>query len=383
LKSTQRKKLNRFREPISGSTAGIAPGWVEGVKKIAVLRANAIGDYIFALPALYALRAAYPQAEIVLLGKDWHVDYITGRPGPVKRVLPVPPYKGVSRPDTWQGSSADQEKQLEQFFTLAQQECFDLALQMHGGGGNSNPFLLRLGARLTAGSKAHGAPALDRWMPYIYWQHEIYRLLEVAGLVGAPPVMIEPRIEVTTRDREELREVVPTASQPYVVIHPGASDPRRRWSAERFAAVGDRLYQEGCQVYVVGIPAEQEVVEQVCQSMKAPAHNLCGAISLHGLTALLDEAALVIANDSGPRHLAEAVGTPTVGIYWCGNVINAGSSFRTFHRPHLSWRLDCPACGKNTLHESCEHTLSFVDEVQVDEVVESALDILRLSVEAS
>lgn len=57
----------------------------EGVRKIAVLRANALGDYVFSLPALDALRAAYPQAEIVLLGQPWHARFLAGRPGPLDR----------------------------------------------------------------------------------------------------------------------------------------------------------------------------------------------------------------------------------------------------------------------------------------------------------
>src|SRR5436309_7008981 len=69
---------------------------VRGVRKIAVLRANALGDFIFALPALEALRAAYPQAEIVLLAKGWHATFLKGRPGPVDRVVVVPPCEGVS-----------------------------------------------------------------------------------------------------------------------------------------------------------------------------------------------------------------------------------------------------------------------------------------------
>src|SRR5439155_12340988 len=58
-----------------------------GVEKIAVLRANALGDFIFALPALDALRAAYPAAELVLLGAPWHARLLTGRPGPVDRAV--------------------------------------------------------------------------------------------------------------------------------------------------------------------------------------------------------------------------------------------------------------------------------------------------------
>jgi hypothetical protein len=75
---------------------------VQGVGKLAVLRANSIGDYLVSLPALQALRAAYPAAELVLLGADWHVGFLAGRSGPVDRCLPVPPTAGVrdDRPPT-------------------------------------------------------------------------------------------------------------------------------------------------------------------------------------------------------------------------------------------------------------------------------------------
>jgi ADP-heptose:LPS heptosyltransferase len=161
-----------------------------------------------------------------------------------------------------------------------------------------------------------------------------------------------------------------------VVLHPGASDPRRRWPAERFAQVGDALAHEGYKVLLVGIPDEAGVVERVSERMEMPAQNLCGALTLHALTGVIRRAALVIANDSGPRHLAEAVGTPTVGLFWAGNVINAGSAFRSLHRPLLSWRLECAVCGRNTIHDSCSHSASFVDDIRIEEALEAAFDLL-------
>src|SRR5918912_1332 len=71
-------------------------GRVANVTKIAVLRANGLGDFIFALPALEALRAAYPQAELVYLGKRWHHALLAGRPGPLDRIVVVPPSAGVN-----------------------------------------------------------------------------------------------------------------------------------------------------------------------------------------------------------------------------------------------------------------------------------------------
>jgi ADP-heptose:LPS heptosyltransferase len=357
------------------------PGWVPGVRKIAVLRANAIGDFVVALPALQALHSAYPEARIVLMGKSWHHHFLTGRPGPISRVIPVPPSRGVSCPDTWQTPSPAEELLLEHFFSAMQAEHFDLALQMHGGGGFSNPFVLKLGANLTAGMKSPTAAPLDRWIPYIYWQHEVMRLLEVARLVGAPPVAIEPHLAVTRRDLEESFQALPETDSRLVVLHPGASDPRRRWPARNFAQVGDALRLAGVTVAIVGIDEEREVAARMTESMREQAVDLCGKLSLPALAGLLSRAHLVVANDSGPRHLAEAVGTPTVGIFWCGNLINAGAAFRTFHRPHLSWRLDCPVCGQNTIHNPCGHSVSFVDQVSVEEVVESALDVLALGKE--
>ncbi len=367
LKNGRESRLE-FR-PGAGSRYERLPG----IRKIAVVRANALGDFVFALPALHALQAAYPQAEIVLLGKRWHEEFLKGRPGPVTRVVVVPPSKGVNEP-----AEHENLAELDRFFTEMQAEHFDLALQMHGGGRNSNPFTLRLRASYTAGMKTPDAAVLDRWMPYIYWQNEISRLLEVVSLVGAAPIMLEPQLQVTQRDLDESCKAFPQNDQPLVVLHPGASDTRRRWAPQNFAAVGDVLSKEGYLVTVVGIPDEQDAVNEVLEAMQQPVVDLCGKLSLHGLTGLLRRASLIVANDSGPRHLAEAVGTPTVGIYWCGNVINAGSAFRTKHRPHLSWRLECPICGRNTIHDRCEHNPSFVDEVRVEEVVESALDVLHL-----
>jgi ADP-heptose:LPS heptosyltransferase len=294
------------------------------VRKVAVLRANAIGDFIFALPALEALRAAFPRAEIVLLGRDWHPGFLDGRPGPLNRVVAVPPSRGVhERPE-----AAEDSPELQAFFEQARRENFDIALQMHGGGRYSNPFVRRLGARLTAGLKAPDAIALDRWVPYVYFQPEILRLLEVVGLVGARPVELEPRLAVTEKDLEEAERAVPPVSGAIVVLNPGAGDGRRRWPVEKFAQVGDALAAAGAHVVVHGTEWERPLVEGVTGHMCADAQAACGSLSLGGLAGLLSRARLVISNDSGPLHIAAAVGAATVGIYWCGNLITAGPMTR-------------------------------------------------------
>jgi ADP-heptose:LPS heptosyltransferase len=360
-------------------------GLVANVDRIAVLRANALGDFLFALPALEALRAAYPRAELVLLGAPWHARWLSGRPGPVDRVLVLPPANGIREADSKE--RAEGVPAMADFLASARREGFDLALQMHGGGGNSNPVVSGLGARVTAGLRATDAPPLDRWIRYVYYQPEIVRYLEVAALVGAEPVTLTPAVAVTDADRAEARRVAGTPARPRAALHPGATDTRRRWPAERFAEVADALAADGFEVLVTGTEGERDVVERVQQAARAPVRPLVGELSLGGLAGLYAECAVVVSNDSGPVHLAAAVGTPTVGIFWVGNVINCAVPLRGRHRPIVSWTIHCPVCGVDCTRdlyparggagESCDHRDSFVTDVPVVEVVAAVADLTR------
>ncbi len=346
---------------------------IEEVRKIAVLRAGGLGDFIFTLPALDALREAYPEAEITLLGGPLQTGLLENRTEPAQRAILVPPSTGVNGPDT--GVDEDEEE-LERFFEQMREKRFDLALQMHGGGGYSNPFVHRLGARVTAGAQAPDAPALDRAVPYVYFQSEILRYLEVASLVGAWTADLEPRLQVTEDDLTEARKVVPEDEGPLVALHPGAGDSRRRWPPEKFATVGDALAKAGARVAVVGVEEDRTLISGITNDMDHEALDLCGQLSLGGLTGLLSRCTVVVSNDSGPLHLAGAVGATTVGIYWGPNLINAGPPNRLCHRPALSWRSSCPVCGATLFDYDCGHTVSVVADVAVEEVSNYALDLL-------
>lgn len=354
-------------------------GWVPDVRKIAVVRANSLGDFVFALPALDALRSAYPDAEIVLLGLDWHARFLAGRPGPVDRVVVVPPYGGVS---VWEGTPEDPAEQ-ERFFASMAAERFDLAVQIHGGGLHSNPFTRRLGARLTAGLKTPNAVALDRWVPYVYSQKEVARYLEAVALVGAPPRGLEPRIAVTPADLAEANRLVPDTGLPLVALHPGAVDSERRWPPEKFASVGDALAAAGARVVVTGTASEGKLVRAVIETMRGEALDLCGRTTLSGLAGLLSRCAVVVANDTGPLHLAAAVGAATVGIYWGYNLLNAGPLTRARHRPCIGWRVDCPTCHANRVLQACADRSSLIADVAVERVVAAALELLTAAGDGS
>ncbi len=353
---------------------------VPGVERIAVLRSNGIGDFVMVVPALEAVRAAYPDAEITYLGTHWHPDLLEGRPGPWDRCVVVPPYPGVRGGDEATRDSSE----VRAFFAAQQREGYDLALQLHGGGGNSNPFVRALGARVTAGSCDVGAPPLDRWLRYSYYQHEVHRFLEVVALVGAAPVTVEPALAVTEADLRAADVVLGPVTRPLVAVHPGASDARRRWPAESFAEVADSLADAGAQVVLVGQgPDDVAGAARIAAAMRATPLDLVDRLTLSAMTGVLSRCRLVVGNDSGPRHLAAAVGTATVGVYWCGNMINAGPLTRTRHRVGVSFRANCPVCGADQGPGRCPHDPSFVADVPVADVVGHARELYEAEAQSA
>lgn len=361
-----------------GSPGGVFAGRGErlpGVCSIAVLRANAVGDFVLALPALEALRQAYPDAHITLLGRAWHAAFLSGRPSPLDEVVVLPAIAGVSVPP-----EGDEDRAAcDALVARLQARRFDLALQLHGGGRYSNPLVQRLQARYTAGLQAADAPPLDRTLPYREFQPEVLRLLETVALVGATGRQVEPRLVTTPRDRAEADAALPPSGRPLVVLQPGATDPRRCWSPAHFAAVGDHFAEQGAEVAINGTEAEAPAVQAVLQAMRhrARARDLGGRLSLGGLLGLLARARLLVSNDTGPAHLARAIDVPTVVVYWIGNLSGYGPVSAARHAVALSWRLDCPACGRNCVGVDCGHPDSFVDDVSPAEVISLAEPLYR------
>jgi ADP-heptose:LPS heptosyltransferase len=347
---------------------------VPDVRRIVVLRPNRIGDFVFALPALHALRSTYPEAKIIFIGKKWHADFLAERPGPVDEVVVMPPCPGIGAP-----VNADSDPvQLQDFIDSMRNAEVDLAVQIYGGGRYSNPFIKRLGARLTIGLKAPDAEPLDRWVSYPFLHHERLLMLEAAALVGASTVRLGPELQVTKRDREEAAQIIPSdASRPLVVIHPGASDVRRYWPADRFAAVADFLADQGAMIAVHGVAAEAGLARAVMEKMRHPAVDACGKLSVSGLCGLLDRAALLISNDSGPLHLGIAIGTPSVGIYWLTNLFLSGPLSQDKHRAAMAMRVHCPVCGAPNITSRCPHDVCFVDEVSFEEVAGLAMELFQ------
>ena len=390
--------------PTAPGRAG--PLLVPDVRRVVVLRANGLGDYVVAQPALAALRAAYPDAAITLVTSPPVAALLDGRPAPVDEVLAAPRVAGVRGEPGPGGAPAHPPAADEGGSTPQRGRGGDPRRDKARGGRNANPLLLRFGARVTAGSRAPGAAPLERTVPWTDFQHDVLRWLEVVGLVGAEPVHLLPRLPVTAADRAAADALLGDTllgdtllgdtllgdtlrggglggvpPRPLVALHPGATDPRRRWPPHRLGELGAALAARGARVVLLGGPGDAPLVAGIRAGLGgADAVDLSGRLTMAGLVGVLERAALFVGNDSGPRHLAEAVGTPTVGVFTRANLVDVAPLFRARHRVLVSWASRCAACGVDYLADPCGHDASVLADVAVEDVLAPAVELLDLPV---
>ncbi|HEX2275205.1 MAG TPA: glycosyltransferase family 9 protein [Acidimicrobiales bacterium] len=145
--------------------------------------------------------------------------------------------------------------------------------------------------------------------------HEVQRSLSLVGAVGYR-LPADDDGSLAVRD-EALRRPNPAGAGPYVVVHPGASVPARAWPPEGHAAVVQALTHQGRKVVVTGGPGEQSLTARVAGAAAARSDvtDLGGATDLATLAVVLAGAAVVVVGNTGPAHLAAAVGTPVVSLF--------------------------------------------------------------------
>ncbi len=357
------------------SQAWMLPG---RIRRVLVLRALGLGDLICAGPALRALRATFPDAEITLLGLPWAQEYVA-RIEALDRWVGLPGWPGMSE-------QALQVEQLPKFLAEMQAKRLDLALQLHGSGEASNGLLALLGARLCAGFCRAGAwlpPGHEvRFVPWPEQGHESRRLLTLCRHLGLAAVDETLEFPVRAGDIESLAQVWPEfhRARPYVCLHAGAQLASRRWPAQRFAAVADALHDAGYHIVLSGSVQEQRLGLQLEAMMKAPCVNLVGLTNLWTLGALVGSARCLIANDTGVSHVAAALRVPSLIVSCGGDVQRWAPPDARLHRV-LSKPAPCRPCAHPdcpTGH-GCAHALSVYEVLAA---LQPLLDLPPISINA-
>ncbi|MGE5308106.1 MAG: glycosyltransferase family 9 protein [Deltaproteobacteria bacterium] len=283
------------------------------IRSVAVFRALCLGDLLCCVPALRALKAWLPRAQITFIGLPWSRAFAGRFSRYLDGFIEFPGFPGLPE------SVAD-VRLLPAFLRGVQEKHFDLALQMHGNGRVTNPLAELFGACVTAGFFAEGAyfPP-DGWpVPYPDHLHEILRCLTLVGSIGAQA--LDPALEfpLTPADEEEFRELPgsrPLDNGSYIVVHPGSRSRARRWSPEGFAVSCDALSGGKLTVAITGSAQEWDLAERIRVKMKSRGVNLAGKTTLGSLAVLLRGSRLLIANDTGISHLACALKVPSVIVF--------------------------------------------------------------------
>ena len=312
-------------------------------QRILLIKPSAIGDVVHALPVLNLLRKKWPASKISWLVTPACADLIQGH----SQLDDVILFERKRLAHAWKNSGA--AKALHRFSRNLREREFDLVIDLQG--------LLRSGwlawqTRAATRIGFRNARELG-WIFYTHRvpidtldQHAVDRYLAIAAALGCEKEPVEFHFATTDEDRAAVAQLIPTGHR-FAVLLPGTNWLTKRWPIEHFAACVEPLkLRFGLETVVAGSPADSPL------GAKIAGLNLCGKTTLRQLVALLERAELVIANDSGPMHIAAALGKPLITPYGPTNPIRTGP----YRRMDTVIRVDipCSPCySRRCSHQSC------------------------------
>lgn len=248
--------------------------------ELLVLRALKLGDLLVAVPALHALRRAFPEHRLRYAAQGWLTEALQLVGG-----FELLPTHGLDEPIAVEPGSVD------------------VAVNLHGSGPESQERIEELRARHTI---SHVSERRDgpRWQPGLHERERWTRLLQWHG------------IEADPLDFRLNRPPVFTGTPDATVIHVGAAYGSRLWPVDRFASVASKLAASGHRVVFTGSSAERERALMACRRAGlAETAVVAGQLTLSQFAAIVADARLVISADTGAAHLASAYGRPSVVLF--------------------------------------------------------------------
>jgi heptosyltransferase I len=321
-----------------------------------------MGDILHALPAVTALRQAHP---------DWVIDWVveprwlpllaaegsTGR-GPnqpiVDQIHLAPTRQWRKAPLGWK--TVSEIRILRQALRAA---GYDAVLDLQGAIRSAVVGRLAGCPRLIGEAEPRERAARRLYSERVETRgvHVIEQDVELASAVAGDALApVRPLLPVDPAAEAWAEKILPPSTQPAVLINPGAGWGAKRWPVERYAVVAQSLIERGCRVLVNAGPGEEALTESISKATNGAAAPIDSSpSSLAQLIALTRRVALVIAGDTGPLHLACALGKPVVGIYGPTDPTRNGpygTRFRVLRNPGSRrdhTRRDAPEAGLLTI----------------------------------
>lgn len=355
-------------------------------QNILCIRLDTIGDVIMTAPAMRALKSNHPDRRITLMTSEAGATVAPLIKDIDEVIVYDAPWLKATQPRL---DSAPEYAMIERL----RQAKFDAAIIFTVYSQNPLPsaFLCYMAGIPLRLAHCHENPyqLLTHWVkdpePDQLIRHEVRRQLELVASVGCPVEALLPEQESiapsflnipdSTLHQVQwlLVESGVNLQRPWIVMHPGATAASRRYPAEGFAQAARQLVQDaGIQIIFTGTRPEAELVASIRQQMAVESFSLVDRLTLTELSALLKLTSLLVSNNTGPVHIASAVGTPVVDLYALTNI------------QHTPWNVPnrvlfhdvpCRLCYKSICPQEHHHCLRLVEPEQI---VQAALELLNL-----
>jgi ADP-heptose:LPS heptosyltransferase len=346
-------------------------------KRVCIVRHFAIGDIAVAIPAIYAVREAYPDAQLTLLTAPTGF----GRRGAEGwRIL-----EGARWLDEIVVLSSDQLGSRMGLWSIVREfrHCrFDVWIELPDNDLDvfrlirNMLFARACGPRWASGWQLASTPwAKQAQASFVSFPHEVDRLLTLVGSCGLAAGTAKFPIAIENRHRLKIDELIERkglADRKLVVIAPGAKLSSHRWPEERFAEIGAILKDSNYSVPVLGGNDDRELCVRVAGKIGHPEWCLAGETSLLESCELLRRCALVICNDSGVQHLAALVAAPCLSLFAFTNLPRQWWPYGERSRVIQKW-VPCYACFK----EDCPNENLCLRLISVPEAQQVAFEMLR------
>jgi lipopolysaccharide heptosyltransferase II len=331
-----------------------------GVRRILLLHLNQIGDLLFSLPALKALREAFPGAHIASLIKP-HLEGLLCACPFIDEVI----FRPAGMLPALRQAVRLRARGFDLAFAFSQSATSCLSARLSGA-------KLRIGFADAALPRCLNRRVQGRG---ISSPRKVARLLRALGLAGEERNYVG-LVHLGEEDRRQgealLREAVGEA-RPIIALAPGESArrPYKSWPAERFAALARWLREQQTAVVVVGSEADRSLGDLILDGLRGPAANLAGRTSVGQLAAVLSRCEGLVGIDSGPLHAAAAMGRPVVGLY--GPTDPAETGPRGERHRVLLHPEPCFPC----ITPSCEGRRPCLMKITVEEVIGAVEEMLE------
>ncbi|MHC4475663.1 MAG: glycosyltransferase family 9 protein [Planctomycetota bacterium] len=299
-------------------------------KKILIIKPSSLGDIVLALPALTALRESFPEAAISWLVRPEFAPLLENHP----HLNTIIQFDRKLLGKAWYHPHAFTA--LLSFISTLRRNRFDLVFDFQG------LFRTAALARLSGCKKRFGK-ANARELGHIFYSHKIVQDYNCAHLVdyylkmvraaGASESQAQFLLPVNPSTDESVRRMLDAHGidpDNYAVLVAGSARTEKCWPVERFAALADKIAAEfGLSIVAVGTAPEKAIVDRLQELANVPVANFAGLTTLVELVALLRTAKLAVSNDTGPGHIAAALGIPLVLIFGPTNPARVGPYARS------------------------------------------------------